>query len=180
MSYNVMLAFLYTVHTFSTYLDWQPIFLYYLSFLISGCLLFGDLPLIKKPLHPQGSSTITENMSLQRHCIFTFPVRYFCWCICGRALHWGVWEPLQHFSTPSDNERNFTQWIHFSLWSQQGEIASRVEREKTGCWVKRGANTRRKKERRGNDCESREEWLPVDWIRKDASFNNCKTHKDGV
>lgn len=37
-----------------------------------------------------------------------------------------------------------------------------------------------KNERRGNDCERKKERLPIDQMREDASFNNCKSHEDEV
>lgn len=143
---------------FLTSADWDPIF-------ALNIYCFETVPtLIKKPLQLQGSSTKTQNTSLQRHRIFIFPVHYFCWCICGRALHWGVSQPLQHFSTLGDNERNFTQWIHFSLSSHWGEIAGRGEGEKTGCSLKTGTNTCQKREER--EWEQDQERAIACWLNE--------------
>lgn len=87
-----------------------------------------DLSIISQPLKPQGSSTITANMSLQTLHIFTFPGRCPRACICICASNKDVSNPVQHFPEPSDIE-NYTQWIHFSLWSQEGEIARRADRQ---------------------------------------------------
>ena len=102
-------------------------------------------------------------MSLQKHDIFTFPVHCLCECVCMSTSHRDISSPLQHFSTLSDNERNFTQWIHFSLWSQERDILRGGDSEKTGYWVKRGANTRERKRREGMTARARKSDCLLTW-----------------